>query len=79
MKFVNTILLSALSLGVVAQEPKNVIMVVGVNVSVRVVSFAVGWLPLLSLGCSRVCCCHGCCCVYCCCCRSGCVCVGVVV
>ena len=29
MKFVNTILLSALSLGVVAQEPKNVIMVVG--------------------------------------------------
>ncbi|QHJ11258.1 Alkaline phosphatase 4 [Paraglaciecola mesophila] len=29
MKFVNTILLSALSMGVVAQEPKNVIMVVG--------------------------------------------------
>lgn len=29
MKFVNTILLSALSLGVVAQEPRNVIMVVG--------------------------------------------------
>lgn len=29
MKFVNIILLSALSMGVVAQEPKNVIMVVG--------------------------------------------------